>query len=561
MDLVNVVQTYILKILEEAGPGMKVMLLDAETTPIVSLAFAQSALMRQEIYLFERLQSSPVKEDLRHLKCIVIVRPEDSINNVCAEIANPRYGSYYLNFTNIIPKSAVKQIAEADMKEVVKDIREIYTDYLPVGAHMFGLNIPNPLQPLGSRWVEKSLQRCSHAISSLLLALKMSPVIRYQEGSGPASILAQSVRQVIAREGGLFDAGATDNSPVLLILDRREDPVTPLLSQWTYQAMVHQLIGINNNRVNLAGLPGLTKDLQDIVLSSHQDEFYAANLYSNFGEIGQTIKVLMEDFQNKAKSHQKIESISDMKNFVENYPQFKKMSGTVSKHVTLVSELSRLVSTRKLLEISEVEQELVSGADQSTMLKQVSELVKRDDITLEDATRLVMLYTLRFESANNNGVRNLLSLLRKRGGETEARQVQNLQRFAGVNARNGDLFGDQANATKNMAGKLMKGLKGVENVYTQHQPCLRQTLDELFKGRLKSSLFPCLGSNYEGKVVNVVVFVIGGFTYEEAYSIYQLNSTLKVQVLLGGTSILNSRAFLDQIEHAFPPQSTAVAPN
>ena len=48
------------------------------------------------------------------------------------------------------------------------------------------------------------------------------------------------------------------------------------------------------------------------------------------------------------------------------------------------------------------------------------------------------------------------------------------------------------------------------------------------QGRLKPSLFPCLGSNYEGKIVNVVVFVIGGFTYEEAYSIYQLNSTLKV---------------------------------
>ena len=28
--------------------------------------------------------------------------------------------------------------------------------------------------------------------------------------------------------------------PVQLVLDRREDPVTPLLSQWTYQAMVHE---------------------------------------------------------------------------------------------------------------------------------------------------------------------------------------------------------------------------------------------------------------------------------------------------------------------------------
>ena len=44
----------------------------------------------QEIYLFERLQGMPVKEDLRHLKCIVIVRPEDSIKNICSEISNPR---------------------------------------------------------------------------------------------------------------------------------------------------------------------------------------------------------------------------------------------------------------------------------------------------------------------------------------------------------------------------------------------------------------------------------------------------------------------------------------
>ena len=64
----------------------------------------------------------------------------------------------------------------------------------------------------------------------------------------------------------------------------------------------------------------------------------------------------MEEFQTKAKSHQKIESIGDMKNFVENYPQFKKMSGTVSKHVTLVSELSRLVQMRSLLQVRQDQQ-------------------------------------------------------------------------------------------------------------------------------------------------------------------------------------------------------------
>lgn len=38
---------------------------------------------------------------------------------------------------------------------------------------------------------------------------------------------------------------------VSLYEDRRNDPLTPLLSQWTYQAMVHELIGITNGRVRI----------------------------------------------------------------------------------------------------------------------------------------------------------------------------------------------------------------------------------------------------------------------------------------------------------------------
>ena len=68
-------------------------------------------------------------------------------------------------------------------------------------------------------------------------------MFRYQEGSGPASLLANSVKSVISRETGMFSSGSgSGNSPpVLVILDRREDPVTPLLSQWTYQ--VHTVQG------------------------------------------------------------------------------------------------------------------------------------------------------------------------------------------------------------------------------------------------------------------------------------------------------------------------------
>lgn len=60
----------------------------------------------------------------------------------------------------------------------------------------------------------------------------------------------------------LWDFRKTATAPLLLILDRRNDPVTPLLTQWTYQAMVHELLGITNGRVSLADAPEVRDELK-----------------------------------------------------------------------------------------------------------------------------------------------------------------------------------------------------------------------------------------------------------------------------------------------------------
>lgn len=45
------------------------------------------------------------------------------------------------------------------------------------------------------------------------------------------------------------------------------------------------------------------------------------------------------------------------------------MSGTVTKHVTVISELSRLVNEHCLLDISELEQDLAVQSDHSAALQ------------------------------------------------------------------------------------------------------------------------------------------------------------------------------------------------
>ena len=51
--------------------------------------------------------------------------------------------------------------------------------------------------------------------------------------------------------------------------------------------------------------------------------------------------------------------------FIETYPEFKRLSGTVSKHVAVVGELSRMVSDHHMMAVSECEQEIVTSSDRN----------------------------------------------------------------------------------------------------------------------------------------------------------------------------------------------------
>lgn len=97
--------------------------------------------------------------------------------------------------------------------------------------------------------------------------------------------------------------------------------------------------------------------------------------------------------------------------------------------------------------------------------------------------------------------------------------------------------------------KMIKGFKGIENIYTQHTPVVKEVIEELTRGRLKETAYPFLGSvQVRDRPAEVIVFIVGGVTYEESLSIYQLNKEiLGTRVIIGGSTILNSDAWLEEV--------------
>lgn len=184
---------------------------------------------------------------------------------------------------------------------------------------------------------------------------------------------------------------------------------------------------------------------------------------------------------------------------------------------------------------------------------------------------MVALYSLRYEKLPSNALPVLLDLL-SAAGNVPASRVSLIPKLltyhhslqsSAVSGGLSDLF-DSASLFSGARDRF-KGLKGVENVYTQHSPRLELTLQNLIKGRLREQQYPFVegGATTKDKPQDILVFIVGGVTYEEAKMVAQVNaSSPGVRVVLGGTTVHNSSTFLEEVSDAVgswpePPPSTA----
>lgn len=213
--------------------------------------------------------------------------------------------------------------------------------------------------------------------------------------------------------------------------------------------------------------------------------------------------------------------------------------------------------------------------DVATHFKSITELLSSTPrLDPFDALRLLMIFSLRYEKSAPGRCAELRRYVADCGvGAKHLDLLDTLLAYGGAGARAGDLFGTGSGGAatsvlSRFTSAFRSGLSDATNVYTQHSPYLLTLLGDLARGKLKPSLFPYTSADPGpgARFGNVIVFVVGGITYEETAKVAGVNAgTVQLpgagasgaspaspahapfRVILGGTSMLSSGSFIAEL--------------
>ena len=182
------------------------------------------------------------------------------------------------------------------------------------------------------------------------------------------------------------------------------------------------------------------------------------------------------------------------------------------------------------------------------------------------------LYALKYENDKRSAYTRLIDLLYDKGIDRDKIQIiKEVLRYGGANLHNPELFGTKG--ISSFVKKLTAGLKDIPNIFTQHKPLITQLIDNAVRGKLKEQTYPSAtglsttpssaasASAQTPVPKDIIVFFIGGCTFEEALAVrnYNKDNAFNARIVLGGTSIINPQTFLSEIEKiGEDPESTGV---
>lgn len=583
------------------------LVVDSRTSKILSSCSRVFDVMQTDVMIIENLSLCRQKLDFHAI--YFIENTTASIKYLMKDYhprKKPQYQSVHLFFTGPVSDEHMRMIKERkQLVSRIKTFKELHVDFLSFESRVFSFG--RPCKTLSNLYlkddnediINKELVKTSEQLVSLCLTLKVDPYVRFWAQSKSSNLcekLAKSYHELFnQKKEKLTDWKRNENRNrgTLLIVDRSIDPAAPLMHEYTYQAIVNDLLKVDGelctppedekkkNKIeekkhNEQKEDGKTEKKEKTpivqVLSEADrlwDELRHQHISYVMGELDKQIKAFKSEnkmalYKQAGKTGET--SIKQMVNAVKGMPEYKEAMSKFQRHLDLANACFRLYKSRFLQELGDLEQDMATGLKedgQDVVVKIVKQALvakcQSKEIAVMDKMRLLMIYMI-----SQGGIqKGTLTELMKTIDTSLKDALYNLPKL-GVDIRPPPKDGSRTKRSKERDAEFQEHAKKSDMILMRYVPYLRSVMAKLISWDLDTSIYPYIeqppqGSKPpKGPVATTwrkpkkqkednrpvyIVFVLGGVTFSEMRLIYSMLDP-KVNIIIGSTDILTPERFI-----------------
>ncbi|CBH13993.1 syntaxin binding protein 1, putative [Trypanosoma brucei gambiense DAL972] len=404
------VQRYVFKNMLDAVPGKyKVIICDTPSAVVLNSFARMNDLMEHGVALVEDLKKK--RQPLICLPAMYFFDPNDeSVERIIDdwEEKDP-YKEVHLFALGTTPDSYMQRLARARVAQRVTGFKDMMLNFLVPERLVFHFNMQNDLSrlmlPMQSPQCESFLSEAAARLTQVLHAMGGGiPVVRAQGRSQSCEVFSRLLLDELAKlaisvpnfENGVDDDGVGSSKPVLIILDRSFDTVTPLMHHRTYQCLLEDLMPLENDmyvqkfetRSGERSTRELSVDEEDPYWCQYRHRFFAECME----EFPAELKKLHNENPHLVNTREASPSITELSNVTRVLSTFQKDQGRLSVHIDICTKIFNLYREQCLDVVCEAEQDIAAGRKSfKTNFETVRHIIKDPAVPRDVRLRLLLL--------------------------------------------------------------------------------------------------------------------------------------------------------------------------
>jgi len=591
-----------------------VLIVDPKTLRIVSGCMKMFDLMEHQVSVVENVLMR--RQPLHGLDAVYFLTPtEESVNAFVKDMGDaknpPLYRRAHLFFSSAVPDELFNKIkSHPKTHAYIKTFIELSLDFVAHESRVFCTESIGSMFQLYSHnapGVDDYCMMLGKKLASVCVSMRSMPVVRYEaagKSTSDRNIPELIGKYVLSTLHQLKSSGAfnpTGPALTLLIVGRTLDPVAPILSEFTYQAMAQHLLPIYHDHYTFT----YNKQKKQAVLDDCDDlwpKFRHMHIADGIPQLIETFNSFMK--ANKAgkaaaEGMKSVSGLKDMAAVVRAMPEYFELLNKYVTHMTIMSDCMQACKVHQIMEMGAIEQDLATGYDAQgneakNAMNRLPPFLEDPNISTVDKVRLLMLFIISQDGMKDSDRERMMRYAKLPDSEQET--ISNLG-FLGVKLTKKVIRDKQKQKKKK--SKSSEDVPDMMYELSRFVPRIKGVLRSLVTGEISDVDYPTIAEkststtsttekaddgkkkkalkaapkwadkskaaptgvvssssasgqdeDYVGAADSdprFIVFVAGGMTYSEMRSIYEVSSSTSKNCYIGSTEFLTPPVFVHEL--------------